>query len=251
VVICSEDAADLRATELMLGPRRQLGVVRCDVTDVDDVEHLLKFATRRYDRIDAFINNARANPVIGKTADVPIARGRRAMSTDVLGTYYGSVCALRHFERQRGGRLINVLGRGAHSGAPYASLQVASKAWIRAFTATAREEYAALGIEVGSYDPGILFPTTRSLMAVTGEDRRVASMRWLTHVLGAPVEVPGAELARLALSDRPLPAQSDHARSSVVLSRAFVRLVLRKVPPFAATDVVTRLIPAERSLRSN
>lgn len=252
VVISSEDAADVRAAELMLGPRKQLACVKCDVTQPGDVEHLIAFAVRRFGRIDVFINNASADDVFGKTADVPIARGRRVLATDVLGTYYCSVCALRQLEKQGSGRLINIVGKGAKTRAPYSSLHLATKAWISAFSALARAEYAPLGVEVGTYNPGICYTgATRNLMVITGEERRVAMMRWLISVLGAPAEVPGAELARIALSERALPAAGDHTRSLVMLSRAFVRFVLRKPPPFAARNVVARVIPAERSLMSN
>jgi hypothetical protein len=88
-------------------------------------------------------------------------------------------------------------------------------------------------------------------MVVTGEERRVAAIRWLTNVVGAPAEVPGAELARLALSERRLPAMGDHARGLVILSRAFKRLILRRRPPLSAQNMIARVIPAERSLLSN
>ena len=106
-----------------------------------------------------FINNAAAEGVFGKTADMPIARGRRLLATDVLGTYYCSVCALRQLEKQRRGKLINIVGKGARAHAPYSSLQLASKAWINAFTAIARSEYGPHGIEVATYDPGICYST--------------------------------------------------------------------------------------------
>lgn len=252
VVIASDNLAEVRTAERSLGPRDSLAGVKCDVTNATDVEQLITFAVKRFERIDVFINNAAAEGVFGKTADVPIARGRRLLATDILGTYYCSVCALRQLEKQRGGKLINIVGKGARAHAPYSSLQLASKAWISTFTTIARAEYAQFGIEVASYDPGICYSSsTRNMMVITGEEKRAAAIRWLSRVLGVPAEIPGGELAGLALSERRMPAESAHTRGWVMLGRAFVRLVLRQPAPFAAHNVVTRVIPAERSLFSN
>jgi len=252
VVIASDDFAEVRAAERSLGRRDSLAGMKCDVTNPTDVEQLLTFAVKRFERVDVFINNAGGEGVFGKTADVPVARGRRLLATDVLGTYYCSVCALRQFERQRSGKLINIVGKGALAHAPYSSLQLAAKAWVSAFTSIARGEYAPQGVEVATYDPGICYSSaTRNMMVITGEEQRAASIRWLSRVLGVPAEVPGAELAEMVLSDRKLPAGRAHTRGWVMLSRAFVRLVLRQPVPFAVHNLVTRVIPAERSLFSN
>lgn len=252
VVICSEDLSDVRAAELALGPRERLTGIKCDVTQPLEVEALIEVAIKRYGRIDVFINNAGHEGVFGNTADMPIGRGRRVVSTDVLGTYYGSACALRQFMKQGGGKLINIVGKGVRPHTPHSSLHVAGKAWVSAFTAMMRAEYAPHGVEVGSYDPGLCFSADmHNLLVVIGEERRAAAMGFLTRVFGAPADVPGGELARLALSSRKLPAQGTHARNWIILSRAFRHLVLRQPSPIAARNLVARVIPAETSLLSN
>jgi glucose 1-dehydrogenase len=251
VVIASEDLAEVKAAERVLGSRDQLASTKCDVTNPNEVESLIALAVKRFGRIDVFINNAAADGVFGKTADLPIARGKRVLATDILGTYHVSVCALRQLAKQRGGRLINIVGKGARTRAPFSSLHLASKAWIVAFTAMVRTEYAPYGIEVGTYDPGICFASARKLLVINGEEKRASAVRWLIRMVGAPADVPGSELADLALSPRKVPAEGDHANPWVMLTRLFTRLVLRHPPPFAADNVTTRLIPAERSLLSN
>jgi short-subunit dehydrogenase len=154
--------------------------------------------------------------------------------------------------KQRGGKLINIVGKGALAHSPFSSLQLAAKAWIGAFTAIARSEYGAQGIEIATYDPGICYSSaTRNMVMITGEEKRAAAIRWLSRVLGVPAELPGSELAEMVLSDRKLPAERAHTRGLVMLSRAFMRLVLRQPAPFAVHNLVTRVIPAERSLLSN
>ncbi len=252
VVICSDDIADVRAAELALGPRERLAGTKCDVTQPLDLEQLIEFATTRYGRIDVFINNAGNEGTLGDTADMPVARGKRVLNTNVLGTYYGSVCALRQLAKQQSGKLINIVGKGVRAHSPHSSLHVAAKAWVTAFTATMRSEYAPRGIEVGTYDPGLYFSADQQkLMVVTGQERRAAAMGMLTRVLGAPADIPGAELAQLALSSRKLPANGTNARPWVMLTRAFKRLVLRQPSPIAAHNVTTRIIPVETSLLSN
>ncbi len=253
VVICSEDLRDVRAAELVLGPRDRLAGTKCDVTQPLELEALIEFAASRYGRIDVFINNAGNEGALGNTADLPVARGKRVLTTNVLGTYYGSVCALRQLAKQQGGRLINIVGKGARAHSPHStSLHVAAKAWVKAFTATMHREYARHGIEVATYDPGLYFAASRQkLMVVTGEERRAAVMGTLTRVLGAPADVPGAELARLALSARKLPRNATNARPWVMFARAFRRIVLRQPSPIAARNLTTRVIPAETSLLSN
>jgi hypothetical protein len=91
----------------------------------------------------------------------------------------------------------------------------------------------------------------RNMMVITGEEKRAASIRWLGRLLGVPAEIPGSQLAEMALSEQKMPAESAHTRGWVMLSRAFMRLVLRQPAPFAAHNLITRIIPAERSLLSN
>ena len=77
----------------------------------------------------------------GPSAHIPSAIFRALIDTDVVGTYNGSVTALRHFLGKKSGRLINNLGRGDTGSVALQNAYSSSKVWVRNFTRALAKEY--------------------------------------------------------------------------------------------------------------
>ena len=125
--------------------------VTCDVSDLAQVEALAEFTLTHFKRFDVWVNNAGYAAPYGPAAHVGPSSFMRVVQTNIVGTYNGSIVALRHFLPARRGKLINILGRGSDGEAsPNQSAYAASKAWEASFTRTLAKEYRASGVGIYS-----------------------------------------------------------------------------------------------------
>ncbi len=113
--------------------------VQTDVTRREDVQSLADTALGEYGAIDVWVNNAGAGAV-GRFEDIPLDDHERVIETDLLGTLYGSYCAMRQFRRQGKGTLINVASVIGKVPAPYFSSYAAAKHGVVGLSASLRQE---------------------------------------------------------------------------------------------------------------
>ena len=118
--------------------------VGTDVSDAADVENLARAAIARYDRIDAWINNAGV-AAIGRFDEVPLEDHLQVLRTNLEGAVAGSHVAIRHFRRMGAGTLINIASLLAKTPAPYYASYCASKHGIAGLCASLRQELRAHG----------------------------------------------------------------------------------------------------------
>src|SRR5512138_3408036 len=113
VVIASRtrNAVD-RAVRKLRESGAQAEGLACDVSNLQQVEALADFAVQKFGRLDIWVNNAGLSAPYGPTAHLPSADFKNVIDTNITGTYYGSVTAMRYFAKQESGKLINLLGRG-------------------------------------------------------------------------------------------------------------------------------------------
>ena len=125
---------------------REASGVTCDVSDLAQVEALAEHAVRTFGRFDVWINNAGYAPPFGPTMHIAPSAFMAAVQTNIIGTYNGSLVALRTFLPEGRGKLINILGRGS-DGKPVDMQNgyAASKAWERSFTLGLAKEYKDTG----------------------------------------------------------------------------------------------------------
>nr|WP_281377083.1 SDR family oxidoreductase [Deinobacterium chartae] len=195
----SPDAVGSVVAELQAAGHRASGL-KCDVTDPDQVQALGDHALLTFGRLDIWVNNAGLSAPYGPTLSVPYPAFRASVESIVLGTYHGSRVALRHMRHTRGGRLINLLGRGDRRPVPYQNAYAASKAWVRSFTLALAREYRG---EVGIYalNPGLV--RTDLLLrpqALDGYQERLAPLGTLIAWWARPPEVAAQQALRLAAS---------------------------------------------------
>lgn len=174
----------------------------CDVGDLAQVEALAEFAVRAYGRFDVWINNAGYAPPFGPTMHIAPLAFMRAVQTNIIGTYHGSLVALRAFLPERRGKLINILGRGADGRpVPLQNGYAASKAWERSFTLGLAQEYKDSGVGIYAINPGMM--TTdflTDLQAVSGYEGRLKAMPTIIRMWATPPEAPAQRVIWLASS---------------------------------------------------
>jgi NAD(P)-dependent dehydrogenase (short-subunit alcohol dehydrogenase family) len=121
------------------------------------------------------------------------------VNTNIVGTYNGSVVALRHFLAQKSGKLINLLGRGDAGAVPMQNAYSSSKAWVCNFTQALAQEYKGRGVDIFGFNPGLVRTEMLShVEAVSGYEGRLNPLRYVAMVWGNEADVPAAHALWLA-----------------------------------------------------
>ena len=171
----------------------------CDVRDEAAIQRLADYAVATFGRFDVWVNNAGVAGPWGATAHIPTERFLAVVRTNILGTYYGSVVALRYFLPRHSGKLINVLGRGARQPVPFQNPYASSKAWIHNFTLAMAKEYKESGVGIYALSPGMM--TTDFLChvsAVAGFEGQLRSLETVIRLLAFPPAVTSRKAVWLA-----------------------------------------------------
>jgi glucose 1-dehydrogenase len=168
----------------------------CDVSRREQVYALREYALQTFGRLDIWINNAGVSGPYGPTVEVSPLEFHKVVQTNILGVYHGSLAAMQHFQEQKSGKLVNLIGAGASSPTPYQSAYGSSKAWVKSFTMALAKETRGSGVSVFAFQPGMV--TTDLLMdvqVVSGHEQRLKVFPKVIRVLARPPEEPARKLA--------------------------------------------------------
>lgn len=146
VVLAARSAAQL---DRVAAQCRQRGgaalAVPTDVTDGAAVTALAAAATRRFGRIDVWVNAAGVG-ILGRFDQTPPQELRRLLEVNVIGAVHAARAAVPVMRRQGGGVLIDIASLlGARLEAPYMGAYSMSKAALTTFDEVLRQELALLG----------------------------------------------------------------------------------------------------------
>ena len=112
VVISSRNQEDIiKATELMNANSEGtiIGQV-CDISDKRELEALWELAKNEFGKVDYWINNAGYASGQKPVHKIPDSLVKSMITTNSLGTVYGSQVAIKGFREQGSGSLYNMLG---------------------------------------------------------------------------------------------------------------------------------------------
>jgi glucose 1-dehydrogenase len=250
----SAEAVDRAVNELRAAGRKATGMP-CDVCDLAQVEALAAHAVETFGRFDVWVNNAGFVGPYGPTAHVPPQLFMRSVQTNIVGTYQGSIVALRAFLPAGKGKLINVLGRGAdRKPTAMQNAYTATKSWERSFTLAMAQEYKDSGVGIFAINPGMM--TTEmltDLTAISGYESGLQAMPTIIRMWAKPPEVPAQKIVWLASSatDGRTGLEINEMSRGILLSGALReglrRLTRRPAPPMnvhVATVAAAMPLPA-------
>jgi 3-oxoacyl-[acyl-carrier protein] reductase len=131
--------------------------IKCDVTNRNEVNHVVKTVCNKFGRIDILFNNAGTNRP-AKIADMSDDIWNLVMDVSLKGTFYFSRAVLPVMQEQKKGRIVNTASvagfRGLGEGhAHYA----AAKAGVMAFTRCLAAEAAPYYITANAIAPSFIF----------------------------------------------------------------------------------------------
>jgi meso-butanediol dehydrogenase/(S,S)-butanediol dehydrogenase/diacetyl reductase len=155
---------------------RKVTTFKADVTKRDDVYAAVEHAQKALGGFDVMVNNAGIAQV-QPLADVTPAEVDRIFKVNVEGVLWGIQAAAKKFkQRRQKGKIISASSIAGHDGFAMLGVYSATKFAVRALTQAAAKEYAADGITVNAYCPGIV-----------GTDMWVEIDRRFAEITGAPV----------------------------------------------------------------
>ncbi|MFR9806780.1 SDR family NAD(P)-dependent oxidoreductase [Pseudonocardia sp. RS010] len=218
VVGVARDAAAL--SELQTG--HGLHPAPADVADLAAVEGVVREATTRFGRIDAWVNCAGVVE-FGAFLDVPLDDVRRVLDVDLMGYVHGCRAALPGMVERDRGVIVNVSSVLGIVALPYGASYSMAKFAIRALGVSLRQELrtsGVRGVRVGTVLPAAVdTPIWRAAANRTGARPRLA----------APTYTP-ERVARIVVN------QIRRPRREVVAGGVLARLILlqHKVWPESA-----------------
>lgn len=138
------------AKELSLG---QDSVVQTDVTQREQVKHLVDSAVRAHGRIDVLINNAGLMPQ-SLFEQGKVDEWDRMIDVNIKGVLYGIASALPYMKEQKSGHIINVSSVAGHKVGPGTGVYSATKHAVRALSEGLRQEVKPYNIRTTVISPG-------------------------------------------------------------------------------------------------
>ena len=126
-----------------------------DVSKREDAERLVATAVEKLGRLDILVNNAavRARREIGEISD---AEWRQVLGVILDGSFFLTRAAVPHLEKGGKGRIINIGGATAFTGADAHAHVVAAKAGLSGLTRALAVELGPKGITVNMVSPGLV-----------------------------------------------------------------------------------------------
>jgi NAD(P)-dependent dehydrogenase (short-subunit alcohol dehydrogenase family) len=200
VVVTSRTQA---AVEQVVTDLRQLGFQAggkpCNVSDLSQLEELASYVLATFGRMDIWVNNAGVAAAHGPTLHAAPEEVTRVIQTNILGVYFGTLVALRHFLAKGDGKLINILGRGGRAPVPYSNAYASSKAWMRNFTLALAREYKDYGVGIFVFNPGLVdTDMLRNFRVIAGYEERARYLRMIIRLWANPPDVAAQKAVWLA-----------------------------------------------------
>jgi len=175
----------------------QAAAIVCDVSKPGDVEALVPFAVKTFERLDMAVNIAGVTPKLVDTHQIDPRDWLRVIEVNLTGTFYCMQAEIAHFLKHGGGAIVNMASTAGLQAHPQRAAYSASKHGIIGLTRSAAVEYATRGIRLNAIAPGPI--RTASSVGVPPEVIAKIAAKTAMSRMGTPDEVAG--VIALLLSD--------------------------------------------------
>lgn len=154
VAVTARTASDI---EQVVGEIRAMGrrsvAVTCDVTDVNQVQHMATTLLEELGGLDILVNNA-GNAGSHKMLNHPDELWHRMLAVNLTSVYYVCKAFLPTLTEQRSGRIITIASIASRKGGSYIAAYTASKHGVLGLTRALATEMQPYNITVNAICPG-------------------------------------------------------------------------------------------------
>jgi len=141
------------ATEVENLGRKAISV-RADVSNIVEVNEMVKMALEQFGKIDILVNNAGIG-ISGKPfLEMTENEWDRLINVNFRGILICTKAVLPYMIKGKSGKIINISSDAGRTGVPTATIYAATKAAVISFTKSLGAEAASLGINVNGILPG-------------------------------------------------------------------------------------------------
>jgi NADP-dependent 3-hydroxy acid dehydrogenase YdfG len=172
------DRIEALAEELTAAGHRAKAVPT-DVTDRDQVRHLVATAVEEFGRVDVMLNNAGLMP-LAPLERLKLDEWDQMIDVNIKGVLYGVAAALPHMKEQRSGHIINVSSVYGHVVDPGATVYCATKFAVRALSEGLRREVKPYNIRTTVISPGAV--STELLEHIGEEDIQAETKEFVSKI---------------------------------------------------------------------
>jgi NADP-dependent 3-hydroxy acid dehydrogenase YdfG len=158
--------------------------VTTDVSDRDQVAHLVDTAVGTYGRIDVLINNAGVMP-LSPFDRLKVDEWDQMIDVNLKGVLYGIAAALPHMKEQKSGHIINLSSVAGHKVFGSSAVYSATKSGVRALSEGLRQEVKPYNIRTTIISPGAV--KTELLDHISEPDVQQANREYVGQV-GVPAD---------------------------------------------------------------
>ncbi len=145
----ARSAANIASAQRELGSVEAIGHL-ANMTDRDAMTTLLEHG------FDILVNNAGLIGPIGRVLDVSPEDWAENIETNLIAAFHTTQTAMRHMVAKGGGTVVNLSSGAAHRPMEGWSAYCCGKAGLAMLTRAVHEEYAASGIRIFGFAPGVV-----------------------------------------------------------------------------------------------
>lgn len=157
--------------------------VTTDVTDRNQVKHLVDKAVETFDRVDVMLNNAGLMP-LAPLERLKVDEWDWMIDVNIKGVLYGVAAALPYMKEQKSGHVINVSSVYGHVVDPGAAVYCATKFAVRALSEGLRKEAKPYNIRTTVISPGAV--STELTDHISDEDVRSGVKEFVNKIAVRP-----------------------------------------------------------------
>lgn len=134
--------------------RKSVIAIPTDISDEDQVNHLVKKTLEAYGTIDILVNNAGARGPIGPIHKISLEEWEQTLRLNLTGTFLCSKAVLPVMLEKKEGKIINIAT--TMTPRPNLTPYMVAKAGVSHFTRQLSREVKEFNIQVNAIHPGVM-----------------------------------------------------------------------------------------------
>ncbi|XVJ71464.1 MAG: 3-hydroxybutyrate dehydrogenase [Rhizobacter sp.] len=179
------DAAEIEALRLQLQTEHgvQVRYSGADLSQLDQIETMMKTTIDEFGGIDVLVNNAGIQ-FVAPVDEFPVDKWNAILAINLSASFHTVRLALPMMKQRGWGRIINIASAHALVASPFKSAYVAAKHGIAGLTKTVALEVAAQGITMNAVCPGYVWtPLVEKQIPDTARARGITEQQVIDDVM--------------------------------------------------------------------